>query len=717
MPAEPITATVTETVATTTGISPQDLLANAWLDRDLSWLEFNRRVLHEAQDERVPLLERLKFLAIFTSNLDEFYIKRASLLRGKIKAEIEDDPAAFAGGDARERFRAIRSTILALLREQAECFDALVAALRLSGIVLANWEELSAAQVEELGRYFDKNVSPLLTPLGLDSAHPFPFMSNLSTNLAFILRTPGDDEYVPVRVKSPSAAAQYVEVKADVPPGRRWFVNLEELIRQNAAKLFPGMEIVGATQFRLFRNAEVDFEEEENETVREAVIEALRERRFQPVVRIDFSPGALPAVRRDLIERFGLSDDDVYDVPGLLDYADLFAIASLPVAALRDEPFTPVAPAAFAETDTDVFAVIRAGDVLLHHPYDSFDATVQRFIEQAADDPGTVSIKMTVYRVGDDTPFVRSLVRAAEAGKEVACVVEVKARFDEERNLGWAQALEKVGAHVVYGVLGLKTHTKLALVVRKEGGGLRCYAHIATGNYHVKTAKLYTDVGLLTADPAITADAVNLFHYFTGRSCTPQFTKLLVAPLNMRERMLELIRREVEHHLAGRPARIIAKMNQLEDLEVCRALAEASQAGVEIDLIVRGFCCLKPGVPGLTDRIRVRSIIGRFLEHSRIFHFANGHEDPREGDFFIGSADWMFRNLSLRVEAATPVTRADARERLWEILDACLKDERQGWSLQSDGTYVRHRPSAAAEGPAAMGTHAWFIAGVAHRAV
>jgi polyphosphate kinase len=683
-------------------------LEQAWLDRDLAWLEFNRRVLHEAQDERTPLLERLKFLAIFTSNLDEFYMKRVGLLRGKVKAAIEDDPLAH-GGDSVERLARIRKTVLELLGAQARCYGSLVPELARQGIVLASWDQLSDAQKEELARHFDASVSPALTPLGFDPTHPFPFMSNLSTNWAFVLRQPGGDEYLPVRVKSPTTLAQYIPLKADVPAGERWFVSLEELICRNAAKLFPGMEIVSATLFRVLRNAEVELDEEENESVREAVIEALRERRFQPVVRVDFAPGAAPEIRRALTERFELSEDDVYEVPGLIDYTDLFAIAALDVAGLRDPHFAPIPPARFADEEADVFTIIQQGDVLVHHPYDSFDATVERFIDQAADDPQTVAIKMTVYRVGDDTPFVRSLIRAAEAGKQVACVVEVKARFDEARNLHWAEELAKVGAHVTFGVLGLKTHTKLALVVRKEGGGLRCYAHVGTGNYHVKTARLYTDVGLLTCDPLITADAVNLFHYFTGRSLSPQFSKLLVAPMNMRDRFLALIERETEHGRAGRPARIIAKMNQLEDLAICRALSAASQAGVPIDLVVRGFCCLKPGIAGFTENVRVRSIIGRFLEHSRIFYFANGSADPLAGEYFIGSADWMFRNLSRRVEAAAPVEERAHRERLWEILDVSLRDDRQAWDLQGDGSYMQRIPSPDAEGPTVLGTHAWLM--------
>ncbi len=684
------------------------LLKEAWADRDVSWLEFNRRVLHGALDERTPLLERLKFLAISTANLDEFYMKRVGLLRGIEQVESEDDPV-WRSGHSRERLANIRRIVLDMLRQQAKCYtEDLLPALAQRGIVLAAWDQLGEAPREELSRYFDVNVSPALTPLGFDPAHPFPFMSNLSTNWGFVLRTPDSDEYTPVRVKSPTVLPQWVAVRTDVPPGERWFVSLEDLIRHNAAKLFPGLEIVSATLFRILRNAEVELEEEA-ETLREAVTEVLRQRRFQPVVRVDFAPGAAPEIRRALMERFELTEDDVYEVPGLIDYTDLFQIAGLDIPELRDPHFVPMAPPRLPEEDVDIFAAIQAGDILVHHPYDSFDMSVQRFIDDAATDPQTVSIKMTVYRVGDDTPFVRSLIRAAEAGKQVACVVEVKARFDEARNLHWAQELENVGAHVAYGVLGLKTHTKLALVVRKEGSGLRCYAHIGTGNYHVKTARLYTDVGLLTSDPAITADVVNLFHYFTGRSLQPRFGKLVVAPINMRERFVAMIRGEIEHQRAGRPARIIAKMNQLEDLEIAGALTAASQAGVSIDLLVRGFCCLVPGVEGWTENIRVRSIIGRFLEHSRIFYFANGSEDPLGGEYYIGSADWMFRNLSRRVEAAVPVQERVLRERLWEILDTCLRDCRQAWEMRSDGGYTQLLPPIGAEGPAEVGTQAWLI--------
>lgn len=678
--------------------SREGLLAYAWIDRDLSWLDFNGRVLHEALDERTPLLERLKFLAIFTSNLDEFYMKRVGLLPRKRLAEI-------------------RVKVIEQLKQQAQCYQDLLPRLAEHGIFLLEWQQLTEAQREEAGALFDHNVSPALTPLGMDPAHPFPFMSNLSTNWGFILRNPDTEEYVPVRVKIPTILPSWIALKADIGEGEYRFLRLEDLIRHSADKLFPGMELVSATLFRILRNAEVELDEEDDDSLKEVVAEALQQRRFEPVVRLDLAPDAHPALRQGLMERFELESDEVYALPGLLDYTGLFQIAGLDVPALRDPPWSPLPPVRLPNEEVDIYAVIRSGDLLLHHPYECFDTSVEDFIGDAATDPQTIAIKMTVYRIGDDTPFVQSLIRAAEAGKQVACVIELKARFDEERNLRWAKDLEKVGAHVTYGVIGLKTHTKVALVVRKESDGLRCYAHIGTGNYHIKTARLYTDVGLLTCDPVITSDVVNLFHYLTGFSRTPQFKKLLIAPINMRRRFLTCIEREIEHHRAGRPARIVAKMNQVEDLEMGQALAAASQAGVPIDLIVRGFCCLIAGVPGWTETVRVRSIIGRFLEHSRIFYFANGQEDPLEGEFIIGSADWMHRNLSGRVEAATPVDDRTARERLWEILEICLRDERQAWLMQTDGSYVQIQPSAEATGPAALGTHAWLMDLTRHRAL
>lgn len=693
----------------------KDLLQHAWFDRDLGWLAFNNRVLHEALDERNPLLERFKFLAIVTSNLDEFFMKRVSVLRGKARVEDLEDPVPHEG-DARDRLARIRGTVKEMLAEQARCYtDILLPALARHGIVLAPWDDLTPAQREEASRFFDTNVSPALTPLGFDPAHPFPFMSNLSTNWAFVLRAGDSQEVRVVRVKVPPEIAAWVALKSDVAPRERVFVGLEDLIRHNAFKLFPGMEIVSATLFRILRNAEVELEDDEGDSLRDVVTDALRQRRFEPVVRVDFAPGADPRVRQALMERFELAEGDAFESKGLLDYPDLFQIAALDVPDLRDPPWTPRLPLRLADPNVPVTAAIDAGNILVHHPYESFDASVERFIDEAADDPQTLAIKMTVYRVGDDTPFVRSLIRAAEAGKQVACVIELTARFDEARNLHWAQELEKVGAHVTFGVLGLKTHTKVALVVQKHGADLRCYAHIGTGNYHVKTARLYTDVGLLTREPVLTTDVVNLFHYLTGFSRAPQFHKLLVAPINMRQRFLAMIEREIEHHRAGRPARIVGKINQLDDVEIAQALCAASRAGVPIDLLVRGFCCLRAGVPGWTENIRVRSIIGRFLEHSRIFYFANGEDDPLAGEYYIGSADWMLRNLSRRVEAAAPVEDRSLRERLWDILQASLADQHQAWDMQPDGTYLQARPGEGVIGPAAAGTHAWLMELASHR--
>ena len=660
---------------------------SAWLDRDLSWLEFNRRVLAEALDERTPLLERLKFLGIFTSNLDEFFMKRVGAMR--TRAYANGSQAAIEGYNA--HVAGLRAALMPMLAERAECFERLREQLAEEGVRLANWDELSDAQRAELSVYFDAHVSPALTPLSLDPSHPFPFMSNLSLSWGFVLRDPVTGERIPVRVKVPPSIPQWLALRSDVPTGERCYVALQDVIRRNAEKLFPGASIEEATLFRVSRNADIAIEEDSDNSIRELVEEHVRQRRFQPVVRMEFSGPMHSEIGAGLVDRFGLRESDVYELPGPLDYTSLFEIASLPLPELRDLPWAPVVPPGF-DPEGDIFATIRAGDVLVHHPYESFDATVERFIRDAADDPDTTTIKMTVYRLGDDTPFVRSLITAAENGKQVACLVELKARFDEERNLHWANELQKAGDHVIYGVRGLKTHTKLALVVRREGDGLRTYAHIGTGNYHVKTARMYTDFGLFTCDRTLTRDVVTLFHHLTGYSREPRFERLLVAPLNMRERFLELIEREAGHAREGRPARIVAKMNQLEDLPVCEALARASQAGVRVDLIVRGFCCLAPGVPGWTDHVRVRSIVGRFLEHGRVFWFQNGAADPLDGDFYIGSADWMDRNLSRRVEAVAPVDARPLRERIWEVLQVQLDDRRNAWELQPDGRYVRPEP-------------------------
>ena len=677
--------------ALNTRLSPP--LSAVWIDRDLSWLDFNDRVLAEALDERTPLLERVKFLAIFTSNLDEFFMKRMAVLRREHTA---------AGSALLQR---IRDKLLVQIRRQADCYrQQILPGLAKHGIALRRWEELTPDQQAEASEYFEPNISPALTPLVIDPDHPFPFISNLSTSLALRLDDPAREESVYARVKVPGGLSQWVSLAVGLAPGQRLFVQLSEIIRGNLDKIYGGMTITAATVMRLTRDAEVEFDDESLAGVREQVEEQVRLRRYEPVVRLEFGPGADPGIRDMLRERFALSPSDVYEMPEEIDYTTLFELSGLPMPELRDPAWTPLPHPSLPEDGPAVFTAIQAGDILLHHPYDSFDASVEHFISTAADDPQTVSIKMTAYRIGDDTPFVKSLIRAAEHGKQVACVMELKARFDEERNLHWAAELERVGAHVTFGIGGLKTHAKVALVVRKEAGGLRCYVHIGTGNYHVKTARIYADVGLLTCNPLLARDVVNLFHYLTGRMQSPQASTLLVAPSTMRPRLLELIARETGHQHAGRPARIVAKMNQLEDPEIIEALCEASTAGVPIDLIVRGFCCLRPGVPGQTENIRIRSIIGRFLEHSRIFHFANGQEHSFEGEFFISSGDWMHRNLSNRIEVATPVLADGPKRKLWEILDICLRDGRQAWVLDSDGTYTQQLPVVDGDGPETLGT-------------
>jgi polyphosphate kinase len=679
-------------------IEARGLLEEAWLDRDMSWLEFNSRVLQEALDERNRLLERVKFLAIFSSNLDEFFMKRVAVLRGA-------DDGGIAAEDRRDRLQPMRAKIISMLEQQASCYlETLLPRLAEHGVRLVDWEELSEEQREEGSKVFAAEISPVLTPLSLDAAHPFPYVSNLSTSWAFRLTDPATADSVLVRVKVPREVPQWLRIRAGVPAGQRVFVSLAQVIAANACSLFPGMTIESASLFRVCRDAEVEIDEE-GVSKRTLVEQELKQRRFEPVVRLELQPGADQAMVAELKERFALTSEDIYEMTGLIDYTTLFEIAGLEIEELRDPPWTPLPPTGLDTADADIFGAIRAGDIMLHQPYDSFYAGVERFIRDAADDPLTVSIKMTVYRVGDDTPFVQSLIRAAEAGKQVACVIELNARFDEARNLHWSRELEKVGAHVVFGVTGLKTHSKTALVVRQEEGGMRAYAHIATGNYHTRTARLYEDVGLLTADPAITRDVVTLFHFLTGRSRTPTFENLIVAPLHMRAEFVRRIEREIENHRAGRAARIVAKMNQVEDLEVCALLSAASNEGVPVDLIVRGLCCLAPGVPGLTGNVRIRSIVGRFLEHSRIFHFAAGAEDPLAGDFLIGSADWMHRNLSERVEAAVPIFDRRLRARLWEILDVCLRDRRNAWQMQPDGSYVQLMPEPGDTGAAADGTH------------
>lgn len=669
--------------------------------REMSWLEFNRRVLHEAMDIRTPLLERVRFLAIFTSNLDEFYMKRMGSLKRRVLAGQRN--ARYDVQAALDLIKIIREQVKGLLQMQAKTYkEEILPLLVKNGVHLLSWTSLTAEEQLRANQYFRDNVFPALTPLAVDPGHPFPFLSNLSTSLAVWMTHPDRDERLFARVKVPKVFPRWIQLSTDEFKGQYRFISLNELIEQNLGQLFPSMKLLGVVPFRITRNANIERDEEEADDLLEMIEEELRQRRFAQIVRLEYLKNTDPGTLQFLIDELELTEDDVFEMPAELDFTDLLKIADLNIPTLKFEPWSPVVPQALTDEESSIFSVIRAGDILVHHPYESFTASVERFIQTAVDDPRVVAIKMSLYRTGDSSPFISALIRAAELGKQVVCLIELKARFDEERNINWAQALEAAGVHVVYGVVGLKTHAKIALVVRQENEGLRSYAHIGTGNYHTGTARLYTDVGLLTCRKEIIEDVVELFHYLTGRSLKTDYRKLLVAPVTMKDRFLQMIDREVQQKRDGKPAHIVVKINAFDNPAIGRALYRASQEGVEIDMIVRGFCCLKPRVPFLSERIRVISVIGRFLEHARIFYFRNGAEVPVQGDFYIGSADWMDRNLLGRVEAAVPIDEAGLKERLWEMLQIQLRDQRQAWDLMSDGTYVQRQPRNEDE---ALGTH------------
>lgn len=677
--------------------------AARFLDRDLEWLEFNARVLQIARDAATPLLERVRFLTIYSNNLDEFFMKRVGGLRRQIEATVSGAPEI---ATPQQQLDGIRRRVGALGHEQARILISdVLPALAAQGVRLRAWNELTDAQRLEAEAWFRRNVFPILTPLAVDPGHRFPFISNMSVSLGVMLRRPGESEQLFARVKVPEIPSHLYRLE-----GTRDFVPVQEIVAHNLDDLFPGMEILKVLPFRVTRNAEVERDNEDAEDLLEATQSLLKERRFARVVRLEISAGANPRILKFLMEELQVASEDVYETEGIIDYGALNELADLEMPELHWPRWAPLPPERLEDDDADIFAAIRAGDILVHHPYESFDASADKFIEDAASDPKVLCIKQSLYRTSGDSPFVGSLIRAAESGKQVAVIVELRARFDEARNILWARKLEDAGVHVAYGVVGYKTHTKTALVVRDEPSGLRAYAHIGTGNYNSRTARLYEDLALLTCDPEITDDLVNLFNYMTGRSRQREYKRLLVAPVSMKKRFLEMIEREAALTRPGRPGRIIAKMNQLEDRGVMDALYKASAAGVQIDLIVRGFCCLRPGVPGLSDNIRVRSIVGRFLEHSRIFWFGSGQDDPLQGEFFIGSADWMYRNLQTRVEAAVPVLDAHSRRLLWDILEFNLEDRRSAWDMQPDGSYrALNWSDLAPEDPRAQGLHARLL--------
>jgi polyphosphate kinase len=666
-----------------------------YFNRELSWLDFNHRVLELAQDRSFPLLERVKFLAIFSSNLDEFFMKRVGGLQRQRASNVRE--LALDGRSVQEQLDAMKARILPMLEEHVRTWlEDIEPALAKEGIVIRTYESLGPEDKAAADSFFAKQVFPILTPLAVDPGHPFPFISNLSKSIGVMLDNPAVAGGAPlfVRIKVPENLPRWVPL-----PTKLNFLPLEQVIIGNLQVLFPGMRVVEQGLFRVTRNADIEMDEDDADDLLELVEQELRRRRMARVVRLELPESMSAGMRSFIAEGLDVAPEDVYLIRGPVDLDDLFTLSNLDVPHLRFKPWIPLESARLKGEDADIFTVIRSGDFLVHHPYEDFSTSVERFIAAAVADPKVLAIKMTLYRTSSDSAFIPALIRAAEQGKQVAVLVEIKARFDEQRNLELAQKLEKAGVHVVYGLIGLKTHCKMAMVVREEPDGLRTYCHIGTGNYNPKTATLYTDLGLFTCNQAIAEDAIELFHYLTGRSLKRDYKKLLVAPVNMRERFMVRIRREIELARAGKPALIQAKMNQLQDPKIIQALYDASQAGVKIDLVVRGFCCLRPGVPGLSENIRIVSILGRFLEHSRIYYF---HNDGQE-EYLIGSADWMNRNLDYRVEAIVPVEDPGLRTTLREILDISLNDTGHAWELQADGAWVR-RQSQKDNGKAGLAT-------------
>ncbi|WP_169948579.1 RNA degradosome polyphosphate kinase [Microbispora sp. H11081] len=659
-----------------------DLLArlpdDRFLNREESWLRFNERVLELAEDPSLPLLERVRFLAIFASNLDEFFRVRVAGLRRRMATGLL---LRTSGGlKPSEALSRIATVADDLARRHAAVFHELVCPeLAEEGIAIVRWADLARDERTALRKLFRERIRPVLTPLAVDPAHPFPYISGLSLNLAVMVRNPANGHTVFARVKVPSQLPRFVTAS----PNR--FVPLEDVIAAHLGELFKGMQIVQHHVFRVTRNEDLEVDEDVTENLMKALERELLRRRFGPPVRLEVEDTITPQVLELLVDELGVAANEIYRLPGPLDLTGLHAIADLDRPELHYRPFVP---AEAISAEDDLFATLRERDILIHHPYDSFATSVQRFVEEAAADPDVLAIKQTLYRTSGDSPIVDALIDAAEAGKQVVVVVEIKARFDEHANISWARKLETAGCHVVYGVLGLKTHCKLSMVVRQEAGGeLRRYCHIGTGNYNPKTARQYEDFGLLTADPQVGEDVTDLFIHLTGYSHQSDYRRLLVAPDSLRQGLLTRIEQEISHRRAGRAARIRIKTNALVDEPVIDALYRASQAGVPVDLWVRGICTLRPGVPDLSETIRVRSILGRFLEHSRIYEFGDG----RRTELWIGSADLMRRNLDRRVEALVRVTGPEHREYLSRLLDMAFEETTTAWTLGSDGEWLRHK--------------------------
>ena len=674
-----------------------------FFDRELSWLKFNQRVLECAENEDMPLLERANFAAIFASNLDEFFMVRVAGLKRRIDSGIAVPSAA--GLSPRQQLRAISETAHRLQDEHAHyTIDTILPELEKERIVLLTWDKLTSSEQERLSRYYRQQVFPVLTPLAVDPAHPFPYISGGSINLAVIVENPASGKSHFARVKIPGNLPRLVPVDdmtdEESKDERYGFIAMEKLIAAHLESLFPGMIIKEARSFRVTRNEDIDVEEDDAENLLNAMEKELLRRRFGPPIRLEITDTTSPFLSQLLADQLGVSQDEVYRLPSPLDLTVLFELGSVDRPDLKNRPFVPTTNRQIAEVESsraqDIFAAIRERDILLHHPYDSFSTSVQAFLAQAAADPKVLAIKQTLYRTSSNSPIIDALIDAAHAGKQVLALVEIKARFDEDANIAWARKLERAGVHVVYGIVGLKTHCKLIEVVRQEADGLRRYCHVGTGNYNPKTARLYTDLGLLTCDPVVGQDLTRLFNQLSGYAPKSSFHRLLVAPRTVRTGLIQRIRSEEDAARAGKDAWIKIKVNSIVDEKTIDALYRASQAGVKIDIVERGICALKPGVPGLSENIRVRSILGRFLEHSRIYAFCNADgpqigEGPASGpEVYIGSADLMHRNLDRRVEALVRVTAPEQVDGLIKYVDLQMADSTMSWHMQPDGTYVLH---------------------------
>ena len=672
------------------GSDPEPLPDDRFSNRELSWLDFNERVLALAEDARQPLLERAKFLAIFSTGLDEFYMVRVAGLKRRRETGLSVSSAD--GLTPTEQLELISTRTREQMARQGRCFtDAVMPALAKAGIRILRYAAIDRAGRDRLADYFSAQIFPVLTPLAVDPAHPFPYISGLSLNLAVIVRDPENGAERFARLKVPNNVDRFIRIRRGVDD----FLPLEDLISAHLAELFPGMEVLEHQTFRVTRNADLEVEEDRDEDLLQALERELARRRFGPPVRLEITDTTSERILDLLLGELDVAESDTVEVPGILDLSSLWQLYGLDRPALKDPPFVPATNPAFAEGEKpkSIFARLRERDVLLHHPYESFTTTVQRFIEQAAADPNVLAIKQTLYRTSGDSPVVDALISAAAAGKQVVALVEIKARFDERANISWAKALEQAGVHVVYGLVGLKTHCKIALVVRQEGATIRRYCHVGTGNYNPKTARIYEDLGLMSAQEELGADLTDLFNVLTGYSRQTEYRKLLVAPHSIRSGIVARIDREIEHQQAGRGGLVRLKMNSIVDEEVIDALYRASRAGVTVDLTVRGICALRAGIPGLSENITVRSVVGRFLEHSRIFYFRNGQPDPgpapAEGtgpqEYWIGSADMMHRNLDRRVEALVRVTDRSAVDRLNGLLILLARPDTRCWVLGPDG--------------------------------